>query len=506
MPCFNEEAAVATVVADFRKALPSAEIFVYDNNSSDRTAAVAREAGAEVRSERRQGKGHVVRRMFADIDADIYVLVDGDATYDAASAPRMIETLLSDHLDMVVGFRVDQAEAAYRPGHRTGNWMLTSFLSSVFGQAFKDILSGYRVFSRRFVKSFPVLSDGFEIETELSVHALELALPVAEIETPYFARPEGSFSKLNTWRDGFRILGTILKLYRSEKPLRFFTAIGIFLTLVSIGLAIPVIVTYLEEGIVPRLPTAVLSMGLMILAVLSVSSGLVLDTVTRGRREMKLLAYLSQPRHQQELIRPKFDAAGRWTARPPDAIPRPSMSDLSLTILAETASDAQPIERLHQRTFGPGRFALSAYRLREHVDHLLDLSFTARIGTLLVGSVRQLPVLRRRYQGLAAGTADGRAAVSQPRRRPRAAGSRAEGRQGQRASPRAAGRRRGLLQPRRLQAGSEGTGDHAGTGRLQPPAGGRTRRRRVHRRLRRDPPGLEHGEISPRLTWVYDGT
>src|SRR5467141_2159691 len=267
VPCFNEEAAVATVIADFRAILPSAEIYVYDNNSSDRTVAVAREAGAEVRSERRQGKGHVVRRMFADVDADIYV---------------------------VVGLRIDQAEAAYRRGHRTGNRMLTGFLSSVFGQAFNDILSGYRVFSRRFVKSFPVLSDGFEIETELSVHALQLALPVAELETPYYARPEGSFSKLNTWRDGFRILGTILKLYRSEKPLRFFTAIGFFLMLVSIGLAIPVIVTYLEEGIVPRLPTAVVSMGLMIFAVLSVSSGLVLDTVTRGRREMKLLAYLSQ--------------------------------------------------------------------------------------------------------------------------------------------------------------------------------------------------------------------
>src|ERR1700710_2410844 len=294
VPCFNEEAAVATVVADFRKALPSAEIYVYDNNSSDRTGAVALEAGARVRSERRQGKGHVVRRMFADIDADVYVLVDGDATYDAASAPRMIEILKAGYLDMVVGLRIDQAEAAYRPGHRTGNRMLTSFLAAVFGQAFKDILSGYRVFSRRFVKSFPVLSDGFEIETELSVHALELALPVAEIETPYYARPEGSFSKLNTWRDGFRILGTIVKLYRSEKPLRFFTAIGLFLALVSVGLAIPVIVTYLEEGLVPRLPTAVLSMGMMILAVLSVSSGLVLDTVTRGRREIKLLAYLSQ--------------------------------------------------------------------------------------------------------------------------------------------------------------------------------------------------------------------
>ena len=295
MPCFNEEAAVATVVADFRKALPTAEVFVYDNNSSDRTVAVARGAGAQVRSERRQGKGHVVRRMFADVDADIYVLVDGDATYDAASAPRMIDRLLSERLDMVVGFRVDQVEGAYRHGHRSGNRILTGFLSWVFGRTFKDILSGYRVFSRRFVKSFPVLSDGFEIETELSVHALELALPVAEIETPYRARPEGSFSKLNTWRDGFRIFGTILKLYRSERPLRFFIAIGVILALTSIALAIPIIVTYLKVGVVPRLPTAVLSMGLMILAMLSVSSGLVLDTVTRGRREMKLLAYLSQP-------------------------------------------------------------------------------------------------------------------------------------------------------------------------------------------------------------------
>jgi len=283
------------VVADFRRALPSADIFVYDNNSTDRTVEVARAAGAEVRSERRQGKGHVVRRMFADIDADIYVLVDGDATYDAASAPRMIDTLVNDHLDMVVGFRVDQSAAAYRRGHRTGNRMLTGFLSMVFDRVFKDILSGYRVFSRRFVKSFPVLSDGFEIETELSVYALELALPVAEIETPYYARPEGSVSKLNTWRDGFRILGTILKLYRSEKPLRFFTFIGVALMVVSVLLAIPVMITFLETGLVPRLPTAVLSTGLMIVAVLSISSGLVLDTVTRGRREMKLLAYLSQP-------------------------------------------------------------------------------------------------------------------------------------------------------------------------------------------------------------------
>ena len=295
MPCYNEEAAVATVVADFRNALPAAEIYVYDNNSRDRTAAVARDAGAIVRSERRQGKGHVVRRMFADVEADIYVLVDGDATYDAPSAPRMIDKLLDEHLDMVVGLRIDQSQAAYRLGHRTGNRMLTGFLAWTFGRDFQDILSGYRVFSRRFVKSFPVLSDGFEIETELVVYALELSLPVAELETPYYARPEGSFSKLNTWRDGFRILGTMLKLYRAEKPLRFFGAIGILLATVSVLLSIPIVITFIETGLVPRFPTAILSMGLMIVAMLSVSSGLVLDTVTRGRLEMKMLAYLSQP-------------------------------------------------------------------------------------------------------------------------------------------------------------------------------------------------------------------
>jgi glycosyltransferase involved in cell wall biosynthesis len=294
VPCFNEEATIGTVVADFHKSLPSAQIYVYDNNSSDRTMETAQEAGALVRSEGRQGKGHVVRRMFSDIDADIYVLVDGDATYDALTAPRMIEKLLLERLDMVVGLRVDQVSAAYRRGHRFGNRVLTWFLAQIFGQVFTDILSGYRVFSRRLVKSFPVLSDGFEIETEMTVHALELALPVAEVETPYYARPAGSISKLNTWGDGLRILNTIVRLYRSEKPLQFFSIIGISLALISVGLAIPVAATYMELGIVPRLPTAVLSMGLMILAVLSLSSGLVLDTVTRGRREMKLLAYLSQ--------------------------------------------------------------------------------------------------------------------------------------------------------------------------------------------------------------------
>jgi glycosyltransferase involved in cell wall biosynthesis len=295
VPCFNEEAAVAKVVADFRDALPMAEVYVYDNNSSDRTVEIARAAGAEVRSERHQGKGHVVRRMFADVEADIYVLVDGDATYDAASAPVMIERLIADRLDMVVAHRVDQAEAAYRPGHRTGNWLLTRFLASVFGQGFEDILSGYRIFSRRFVKSFPVLSDGFEIETELSVHALELAMPVQEIKTPYYARPEGSFSKLNTWRDGFRILGTIVKLYRSEKPLRFFTTIAALLAWASVMLAIPIVITYVEEGLVPRLPTAVLSVGIMLVAVMAMFAGLVLDTVSRGRREAKLMRYLAEP-------------------------------------------------------------------------------------------------------------------------------------------------------------------------------------------------------------------
>jgi glycosyltransferase involved in cell wall biosynthesis len=294
VPCYNEEKAIAAVVADFRAALPHAPIYVYDNNSKDRTVEVAQSAGAVVRRELHQGKGHVVRRMFTDVEADIYVLVDGDATYDAPSVRRMIARLLDERLDMVVGMRVDQEVAAYRPGHRAGNWLLTSFVTLVFGQAFTDILSGYRVFSRRFVKSFPVLSGGFEIETELTIHTLELELPVAEVETPYYARPVGSVSKLNTWRDGFRILWTIIRLYRSERPLQFFSAIGGILSLVAIVLAIPILTTFLREGTVPRLPTAVLSTGLMLAALLAFVAGLILDTVTRGRRELKLLAYLAQ--------------------------------------------------------------------------------------------------------------------------------------------------------------------------------------------------------------------
>src|SRR5215471_10646451 len=293
VPCFNEEATIGTVVADFRAALPEAAIYVYDNNSADRTVDLARAAGALVRREMHQGKGNVVRRMFADVDADVYVLVDGDATYDAASARAMIARLTEERLDMVVGARVGQDEAAYRLGHRTGNRLLGGFFALAFHATFSDILSGYRVFSRRFVKSFPVLSRGFEIETELCVLALEL--PVAEVPTPYYARPQGSASKLSTWRDGLRILLTIVDLYRSERPLAFFSALGIALAIVSVGLAVPIFVTYFEQGIVPRIPTAILSTGLMLLASLSIVAGLVLDTVTRGRREAKLIAYLEQP-------------------------------------------------------------------------------------------------------------------------------------------------------------------------------------------------------------------
>ena len=259
VPCYNEEAAIGKVVADFSAALPDAAIYVYDNNSKDRTVEVAIGAGAIVRREQHQGKGRVVRRMFMDVDADIYVMVDGDATYDAPSARGMIDKLVTERLDMVCAVRIDQEQAAYRLGHRAGNKLLTGFVANVFGHSFNDMLSGYRVFSRRFVKSFPVLSGGFEIETELTVHALELELPVGEVETPYYARPEGSMSKLSTYRDGWRILRTVLKLYRSERPLPFFGAIGAALGLISIGLAIPL-----------------------------------LDTVTRGRRELKLLAYLAQ--------------------------------------------------------------------------------------------------------------------------------------------------------------------------------------------------------------------
>jgi len=295
LPCYNEDAAIAQTVAGFRAALPSAAIYVYDNNSKDRTVEVARAAGAIVRSERMQGKGNVVRRMFADVDADIYVMADGDATYDAEAAPQLVRRLIDEQLDMVVGSRVTQHDAAYRRGHVMGNKLLTGMLAKLFGRSFTDILSGYRIFSRRFVKSFPVLSGGFEIETEISVHALELRMPVGEVETRYFARPEGSASKLSTYSDGFRILNTIVTLYRIERPLLFFGAIGGLLALLALVLGIPLAITYYHTHLVPRLPTAIMATGLIILAALNVFAGLILDTVVRGRREVRRLAYLAHP-------------------------------------------------------------------------------------------------------------------------------------------------------------------------------------------------------------------
>jgi len=299
IPCYNEEVAIPQVVQDFRAALPQAEIYVYDNNSKDRTSEVARACGAIVRLEKRQGKGNVVRRMFADIEADVYVLVDGDATYHAASAPKMVNTLLDEQLDMVVGCRVHTQTEAYRPGHVFGNAMLTGFVAKLFGRSFTDILSGYRVFSRRFVKSFPALSKGFETETELTVHALELRMPVTELDTPYGARPEGSASKLSTYRDGWRILRLILQLYKHERPLAYFSTLAVLLALVSVGLAVPIIIDYVNTGLVPRFPTAILSTGIMILAFLFFIAGVILETVTRGRQEIKRLLYLQMPRWER---------------------------------------------------------------------------------------------------------------------------------------------------------------------------------------------------------------
>jgi glycosyltransferase involved in cell wall biosynthesis len=293
LPCYNEEAAIGATVRGFRDALPTATVYVYDNNSRDRTREIAAEAGAVVRTERQQGKGHVVRRMFADVDADVYVMADGDLTYDPRSAPAMVDMILGEELDMVVGTRKHEAKEAYRGGHVIGNKLFTGLLAGLFGRSFTDIFSGYRVFSRRFVKSFPVLSSGFEIETEMSVHALELRMPVDEVETAYGARPEGSESKLSTYSDGWRILKTIVTLYRIERPVLFYGSIGAFLLAVALGLSIPLVITYLNTGLVPRFPTAILITGLVIIAVLCFFAGLILDTVTRGRREVRRLAYLS---------------------------------------------------------------------------------------------------------------------------------------------------------------------------------------------------------------------
>jgi glycosyltransferase involved in cell wall biosynthesis len=295
LPCYNEEAAIGQTIAGFRKALPGAAIYVYDNNSRDKTVEMAKKAGAVVRTERMQGKGHVVRRMFADVDADVYIMADGDLTYDPKAAPAMVEQLLGEELDMVVGTRQHEEKDAYRGGHVLGNRVFTGLLSRLFGRSSSDIFSGYRVFSRRFVKSFPVLSEGFEIETEMSVHALELRMPVGEAATTYGARPEGSESKLSTFRDGWRILKTIGTLYRVERPVLFYGGIGALLLIAAIILSIPLVLTYLDTGLVPRFPTAILVTGMTIIAVLCFFAGLILDTVTRGRREMRRLAYLAQP-------------------------------------------------------------------------------------------------------------------------------------------------------------------------------------------------------------------
>jgi glycosyltransferase involved in cell wall biosynthesis len=296
IPCYNEERTISQVVADFRCALPAAHIYVYDNNSTDATARVATQAGAIVRCETMQGKGHVVRRMFSDIEADAYVMVDGDDTYDAAAAPGMLELLLRDGLDAVVGRRVDSDKAAYRAGHRFGNLLLTGAISVLFSDRIKDMLSGYRVFSRRFVKSFPIFAPEFEIETEMTVHALTLRMAVLEVATIYKARPEGSVSKLRTYHDGFRIIWMIFNLVRGERPLLFFTIVSVLFALSSIILGYGVVVEFLRTGLVPKFPTAILATGLAILSALSLSCAFILDTVTRARRSAAMLAYLAVPR------------------------------------------------------------------------------------------------------------------------------------------------------------------------------------------------------------------
>lgn len=310
LPCYNEGLAIRTVIERFRTALPDATIYVYDNNSSDDSATIAREAGAVVRRETRQGKGFVVRRMFADIDADIYLMCDADETYDAEAAPSLVDLLIAEGLDMVVGAREAVGGNAYRPAHELGNRMLTSLVRLMFGRGFNDMLSGYRVFSRRFVKSFPMMARGFEIETELTIHALQLEMPSAERPTRFTERPAGSESKLNTVSDGFRILWTISGLLKQERPLYLFGAAALVLVLASLALGFPVITEFLRSGTVPRLPTALLAAGTMILGWLSLACALILDTVTRGRKEAKRLHYLQLPSALQ-FSGESIDPAGR---------------------------------------------------------------------------------------------------------------------------------------------------------------------------------------------------
>jgi glycosyltransferase involved in cell wall biosynthesis len=295
VPCYNEEITIEKVVADFRAALPEATVYVYDNNSRDRTVEVARKAGAVVRREPRQGKGNVVRRMFADVEADVYVLVDGDDTYDAAASRMLVDQLVEERLDFINAMRVSNAKDAYRAGHRFGNWLLTGLVRQIFGRQFNDMLSGYKFLSRRFVKSFPAMSSGFETETELAVHALELRMPCTEVATVYKERPPGSVSKLRTYSDGAHIMMLIARLVKDERPLHFFGLSGLLSMVVAVFLSIPLLVTYLETGLVPRVPTAILSVALVIVGVLSIFAGLILDMTTKTRREMKRLIYLSLP-------------------------------------------------------------------------------------------------------------------------------------------------------------------------------------------------------------------
>lgn len=295
LPCYNEALTIANIIRDFRTYLPQAAIYVFDNNSRDNTAAIARAEGATVRSVPLQGKGEVIRRMFADVEADVYIMVDGDDTYDASVAPQLATCLIEEGLDMLVGTRATEDQAAYRFGHRFGNQLLSGCVASIFGRTFTDMLSGYRVFSRRYAKSFPAHASGFETETELTVHALELRMPVAEVPTRYKSRPEGSTSKLDTYRDGWRILLMIIRLFKTERPLTFFS-IGCFACmLLAVILAIPLFETYFETGLVPRQPTAILCAALTLFGMILLSCGLVLDTVTKGRIEQKRLAYLAIP-------------------------------------------------------------------------------------------------------------------------------------------------------------------------------------------------------------------
>jgi glycosyltransferase involved in cell wall biosynthesis len=314
IPCYNEEVAIGQVVRDFKSTLPSAHIYVFDNNSTDQTVARAIDAGAHVSHVPFRGKGNVVRRMFADIEADIFVLVDGDSTYHAPSATSLIDKMLGEQLDMVVGVRQHEEKDAYRSGHEFGNRLLTGCVSSIFGGTFTDMLSGYRAFSRRYVKSFPALAQGFETETELTVHALELRMPYGEITTPYGARPEGSVSKLSTYKDGFRILKTIIKLYAAERPLLFYSIIGLICAVAGIALSIPLAITYFETGLVPRIPTAILSTGLLLCGVTSFVAGLILQATTLSRREFKRLAYLAIPAVPRSAHAPGTSSAGELKA------------------------------------------------------------------------------------------------------------------------------------------------------------------------------------------------